>query len=122
MADLSLEWNSDFVKSSTGDLELADGDTLSRQRITRRLFQATKAYIFHLEFGAGLPQRVGDPISLSLLRALVVSQLGMETSVSKATPPKVTVTYDGNNPGLYIVQIDYVSQATGNTVSFNLSV
>lgn len=122
MADLSLNWKGDFDVSPTGDILLADGDQLAQQRIQRRLFTQVKGYIYHLPYGAGMPQKIGGTMRLTQIRALVVSQVGQETSVSQSPPPSVTVVYDKNNTGLYIVTISYTSVVTGKTVSFQLQV
>lgn len=121
MADLWAEWNDDLQVSPTGDLLLADGDDMARQRITRRILTAVNGYIFHLEYGAGLPQRIGAPARQNQILAIVRSQIALETSVRQNPPPSVEVTVDANNPGLFSVLIQYVSAKTGTTVSFSVS-
>lgn len=121
MADLWAEWNDDLQVSPTGDLLLADGDDMARQRITRRILTAVNGYIFHLEYGAGLPQRIGAPARQNQILAIVRSQIALETSVRQNPPPSVDVTVDANNPGLFSVLIQYVSAKTGTTVSFSVS-
>lgn len=121
MADLWAEWNDDLQVSATGDLLLADDDDMARQRITRRILTAVKGYIFHLEYGAGLPQRIGAPARQNQILAIVRSQIALETSVRQNPPPSVDVTVDTNNLGLFTVLIQYVSAKTGATISFSVS-
>jgi hypothetical protein len=121
MADLWAEWNDDFQASATGDLLLADDDDMARQRITRRILTAVNGYIFHLEYGAGLPQRIGAPARQTQILAIVRSQIALETSVRQNPAPTVDVTVDANNPGLFTVKIQYVSAKTGTTISFSVS-
>jgi len=60
MADLWLEWGDDFQVDATGDLLIADGDDEVRQRLERRLFTAVQGYVWHPDYGAGLPQKIGQ--------------------------------------------------------------
>lgn len=122
MPDLSLEWQGDFVVSATGGLALAYGDDFARQRIERRLFTAVKGYIWDLTYGAGLPQKIGSPASLSELRALVRSQIAHESSVAATPMAQVTVATDpAGDLGLYYIRIKYVSAATGEPVTLTFT-
>ena len=113
MADLSLEWNGDFEVSAIGGLVLADGDELARQRIVRRLLTAVRGYVWHAEYGAGMPQRIGRPGRGLLLQSIVASQIALEAAVAASPAPVVTVTdASENNAGLFVVRIDYVESAT----------
>ena len=70
MADVWCEWNDDFQVSASGGLLLADGDDLARQRIVRRLCTAVLGYVWHPEYGAGLPQRIGQPGVVATIKAI----------------------------------------------------
>lgn len=123
MADLSLEWNGDFEVSATGGLVLADGDDLARQRIVRRLLTAVQGYIWHPEYGAGLPQRIGRTAKALMLQSIVRSQIHMEASVAPMPAPRVVVTdVPDGNPGLFVVAITYTEAATKvqKTLSFTV--
>ena len=122
MPDVSLEWNGDFAVSATGGLQLAYGNDLARQRIERRLFTVVKGYLWDQSYGAGLPQKVGSPVSLSALRALVRAQIAHESSVATDPPANVTVSTDpAGDLGLYYIRIDYVSAANGEPVTLTIS-
>lgn len=118
MADLWLEWGGDLQLSATGGLLLADGDDLARQRIARRLFTAVQGYVWHQDYGAGMPQRVGAVAKAAQIEAVVKSQMLLESAVARVPPPKVTVSGDQT----MIVGISYADAATGQTVSFSLTV
>jgi hypothetical protein len=96
MADVSLEWNGDFQASATGDLALADGDDLSRQQIIRRLMTAINGYVFHLDYGAGLPQKIGSPARQREIESVIRSQIALEASVDASKPVQIKVTEDQN--------------------------
>lgn len=122
MPDAFLEWNGDFVASPSGGLLLASGDDFARQRIIRRLLTAVNGYIFHLDYGAGLPQKIGSPAFLPTLKSLIRSQIALESSVAPTPAPIIAVTQDKNNLGLYTISIKYTAAASGSpvTLSFTL--
>ena len=122
MADLSLEWGDDLQLTPGGDLLLADGDVMVRQHIDRRLFTAVRAYVWHQDYGAGLPQRIGRVARARDIRSLVVAQIGMEATVAKTPVPTVTVAEDETVFGLFNIGIDYTDAATGQSVSLSFQV
>jgi phage baseplate assembly protein W len=121
MADLWLEWTEDFQADATGDLLIADGDDEVRQRLERRLFTAVKGYVFHPEYGAGLPQKIGSVLSVSDINSIVVSQLALEASVATNPPAQITVSASPNEPGSIGIAIKYSDAVTGDTVSFTIT-
>ena len=121
MADAFLEWNGDFQISPTGGLLLANGDDFARQRIERRLFTAVQGYIFDLGYGAGLPQKIGAPATVSALTALVRSQIALESSVAVSPAPTVSVAADAQSQGLFYVTVNYFAAATGEPVTLKFS-
>jgi phage baseplate assembly protein W len=121
MADLSLEWNDDFQVDATGDLLVIDGDDEVRQRLERRLFTAVKGYVWHPDYGAGLPQRVDSVLSVAQIRSIVAAQLALEASVAPNPPAQLTVTTDPNQPSLVHIAIQYWDAQTGVSVSFSIT-
>jgi len=119
MADVSLEWHDDFEPDGTGDLLVVDGDDEVRQRLERRLFTATQGYIFHAEYGAGLPQKVGSVLSVSAIQAVCSAQLALEASVAPSPPAQLSVSeLDG---GICVISIQYFDAKTGTSVSFQIT-
>ena len=121
MPDVFLEWNSDFVVSATGGLQLASGDDFARQRIIRRLLTAVRGYLWHQDYGAGLPQKIGSPASVISLKALVRSQIALESSVAPTPAPIINVTEDPNTLGLYTISINYTDAASGEPVTLSFT-
>ncbi|WP_315792221.1 MULTISPECIES: hypothetical protein [unclassified Bradyrhizobium] len=119
MVDVSLEWHSDFQVDATGDLLTADGDVEVRQRLERRLFTAEKGYVWHPEYGAGLPQKIGDALSDEQIQAVVTSQLALEASVAPSPPAQLTITRQPG--GLVAISIQYYDADTGVSVSFTIT-
>src|SRR6185312_9578339 len=119
MADLSLEWNDDFGPDSTGDLFVVDGDDEVRQRLERRLFTAVQGYVWHPEYGAGLPQKIGSVLSVADIKSVVASQLALEASVAANPPAQLTVSE--SDGGTVTIGIVYVDAETGETVSFSIT-
>lgn len=121
MADVSLEWGSDFQEDSTGDLLVVDGDDEVRQRLQRRLFSAVESYVWHPEYGAGLPQKIGSVLTVPQIKAVVAAQLALEASVAPSPPAILNVSSDANDPGLVSIDITYWDAKTGTSVSFTIT-
>lgn len=120
MADFWLEWQGDFVASAQGGLVLAEGDDEARQRLQRRLCTPVFGYVWHKEYGAGLPQKIGDPWSVPSVEAICRSQVNLEASVAINPPPRVSVAEI--EPGLVSIDVGYTNALTGMAVQFNLTV
>ncbi len=119
MADLSLEWNDDFEIDITGDLLVVDGDIEVRHRLERRLFTAVNGYIWHPEYGAGLPQKIGSVFSVYQIKSIVTSQLALEESVAVSPPAQLGVEQGPNSA--ITISIQYWNAKTGNSVSFSIT-
>lgn len=120
MADFWLQWGKDFVVSAQGGLVMADGDDYARQRLFRRLCTAVYGYIWHRDYGAGLPQKIGDPWSPSEIQAICMSQVNMEQAVAVSPPPIVSVAEV--MPGMVSIDVSYTDAKTGEAVEFNITV
>jgi hypothetical protein len=121
MAELFLEWGGDFVVSATGDLLLVDGDDAVRQRLERRLFTADNGYVWHPEYGAGLPRKIGSVLSVYQVRSICTSQLALEASVATSPPAQISVSTDNNNASIVTIGIQYWDAVTGQSVSFTIT-
>lgn len=120
MADLFTWWQQDLVILANGDLLVADGTIEGEQRIVRRLLTTAGKYIWHLEYGAGLPQYVGQPALADAVAALITSQLMLEDAVSQSPLPVVSVRTTPT--GYMIADIKYVDNETGKPVTLNFNV
>ena len=121
MPEPALEWNSDFQVSSNGDLLLVDGDDEVRQRLERRLFTAVQGYVWHPDYGAGLPQKIGSTLSVNDIKSIVSQQIALEASVATSPPPQVTVTASPNQLDLISIGIKYWDKQSGVAVSFTIT-
>lgn len=121
MTDIFLEWGSDFQIDSTGDLATVDGDDEVRQRLERRLFTAVKGYVWHPDYGAGLPQKIGSVLSSEEIRGVCAAQLALEATVAPFPPAKLTVSASPNQPSLVTIGIQYFDARTGVSVSFTIT-
>ncbi|MBX9934563.1 MAG: hypothetical protein K2Y56_24110 [Methylobacterium sp.] len=120
MPDLNLPMGGRLSVSLTGDLALVDGPPRGVQRVLRRLITVAETYIQHLDYGAGLPRRVGDLLDVDALGGLIRSQIFLEEAVARDPDPRITVTPILN--GVH-VRIVYADAATGRqqTLSFEVS-
>ena len=110
--------------SPTGDLALADGPDLTRQRVLRRLLTNQGDYIWQLDYGAGLPGFVGQPGNPPGIAALIRGQIFHEPGVSQTPAPHISVSSIlGNGPtsGLALA-LRYADAATQATQSLSFTV
>jgi len=119
MSSISHFAGGDLLLDATGGLALADGDLDTRQRIIRRLCTNAGDYIWHLDYGAGLPGRIGSPVNEADVRAIVLSQMQLETGVDQTKAISVAVTAQGN--GQYACAISYTDAATGAVQTVGLA-
>lgn len=121
LSDLYHWYGGDLSSSATGDLQTATGDTRSQQRIIRRLCTNPGDYIFHPEYGGGLPKLIGSNASVSGVKAIVQSQMKLEDSILQLPAPIVTIT--PITAGMQI-QIQYTDALTRKPVllSFNIDI
>lgn len=122
MPDTDLSWGGDFIVSPSGDLSLVDGDVLTQQRIIRRLNTALRRYIYHLGYGAGLPQRIGRVARPATIQSIVRSQILLEASVASVPVPAITVASTPTLAGAYIITIVYFdNEGEQRTLTFDTS-
>lgn len=120
MADLDHLWGEDLNVSASGDIATADGDDLTTERILRRLMTAAGDYIWNLTYGGGVPQRVGLPLDLALISAVIRSQIALEATVARSPAPTINVTEILNGVSVSIL---FYSAVTGQqqTLSFHVN-
>jgi phage baseplate assembly protein W len=120
MQDLSHEFGADLVPGPTGDLALAEGAALGRQRVLRRLLTNPGDYIWQPEYGAGLGRFVGEPAAPARIRAVVLSQVFREAAVARSPEPVVEVR--AGTDGRVFVSIRYADAGSGaaQTISFRV--
>ncbi len=112
MADIFHWWGNDLTFGATGDLLPVDGTVRGEQRVVRRLLTNPAAngvsgdYLWHQDYGCGLPRFVGQPADVPAISALIRSQILMEAAVAPDPAPVITVTPILPS-GLYVV-IQYV--------------
>lgn len=120
MPDLYHDWSMDLQGSANGDLLTSDSVLLSQQSVLRRLLTNPRDYIWHPEYGAGLPAMIGLPMDVATVTRVIQTQMFLEDSVVRSPAPAINVQAIPN--GMF-VQIEYVeadSQQTA-TLAFNVN-
>jgi hypothetical protein len=122
LPDVSHEFGGDLVLGTTGDLQLVEPPVLTQQRVLRRLLTNAGDYIWHLDYGAGLPQFVGQPANILQIGAIIRSQIFSEAAVAAAPEPIIDVSPSAG--GLVSVQLRYTDATTTQTqlLSFSLDI
>lgn len=124
LSDLYHYIGGDLSATASGDALPVDTTERGQQRILRRLLTNPGDYIFHPDYGAGLPQWIGRNADLGELRALIRGQIMLEDAVAKTPEPTITVVPVPNSAGGgFAVSIAYVDAATGKpaALSFNVT-
>lgn len=120
MNDLYQYFGDDLNPSATGDLQPVVTTTRGQQRILRRLLTNPGDYIWHPDYGAGLPRYVGSVIDVRQIKALIRGQVLLEDSVAKTPEPVIDVQAI---QGGMTVTIQYNDAATNapQRLSFNVT-
>jgi hypothetical protein len=120
MPDLDHTFSGDLSISANGDLATADSVALSEERVLRRLLTNPGDYIWQPKYGAGLPQKIGDPFDVSTINAIITGQMFLEATVSRDPQPTINVQ---SFPNGMFVDIEYTEQDSGfdATLSFPVS-
>lgn len=119
MPDLAHVYGNDLSVSANGDLALSDGTTLGQERVLRRLLTAPGAYIWQLDYGAGLPRFVGEVANKARIAAVARSQIHREDIVARTPAPVITVDVQPNS--VVTLDIQYVDTATQAAAGVNFS-
>lgn len=121
--DVSHYYGGDLDVSPTGDLLVADATTTGEQRVYRRLLTnpaltdatgdttASADYIFHPDYGAGVPRAVGRPEDIEKTKSLIKKQMALEATVARSPAPQVSLTADGNQLSAVIQYNDAQTKA-----------
>jgi hypothetical protein len=123
LADLDQYIGADLAVSATGDLATVADTKRGQQRVVRRLLTNPGDYIFHPEYGAGLPRYVGSTADVAKIRALISGQMQLEEAVARSPAPVVDVKpIPVSDGGGFAVSIRYVDAPSGEpvTLSFNV--
>ncbi len=92
--DIYQYFDNDIGIAANGDLQTVDGIIKGQQRILRRLLTNPGSYIFHVNYGAGLPLYVGQPLSTSnyqKILGVITTQLQLEQCVARTPAPQISL-------------------------------
>lgn len=117
-ADLDLNWGGIMGLSPTGDIAIANGTVYGQQRVLRRLLTNDGDYLWHLDYGAGLPQMVGEVVNVGEMTGIIQEQMYLEDCVDQENQPSVAVT--NQNDGSVFVEILYTDSNTGDNSVLSL--
>jgi phage baseplate assembly protein W len=120
MNDLYQYFGDDLNPSATGDLQPVVTTTRGQQRILRRLLTNPGDYIWHPDYGAGLPRYVGSVINVRQMKALIRGQVLLEDSVAKTPEPVIDV--QAISGGMTVaIQYNDADTNTPQSLSFNVN-
>lgn len=119
MSAISHVIGGDLILDSAGGLAVVDIAEEARQAILRRLCTNAGDYPWHLDYGVGLPARIGSPMQEGDIQAVTLVQLQQESAVDQSQAPTVTITDQG--AGQYLCVIQYVDQQTQTVQGLSFS-
>ncbi|GBQ88275.1 phage tail protein [Asaia krungthepensis] len=107
MTEIFHYFGEDFRLDAEGNLLEADQAMATRQSILRRLCTNPPAYLWHSDYGAGLPARIGMPVAELALQGMITAQLALETGINHDR--EVAVDLSTSSPGSYRCIIAYTA-------------
>lgn len=122
LVDMDHLFGEDVSVTPSGDIAVVSNHSRTIQRVIRRLLtaqtsQAGTAYPWQPEYGAGLPQMIGqENIDPGRVQAIVLSQLLIEPTVSRTPLPTIAATSTGAN-GIISINVNY-TDLSGSPQSF----
>jgi hypothetical protein len=117
--DIAHYWGNDLTLDSTGDLLSVEDVTKGQQRVLRRLLTNPQEYVWHGEYGAGLPLYIGDPLDVDVVTAVIRFQIALEAQV--AADPQANVIVNPILGGVH-ARVIYTDADTGNPVTLEFDV
>jgi len=90
--DINHNFGQDLSFAANGDLLTVSDSSRGEQRVLRRLFTNPTDYIWQPTYGAGLPNAVGQTLSVDFfdnIKALITSQIFLEQAVAQSPAPKI---------------------------------
>lgn len=91
MNDLNHYIGADLLVGAGGDIAPVDGTDATTQRVLRRLLTAPGAYVWHPEYGAGLPLMVGSLATPEQVRGAIRQHIALESAVAQSPTPAIEV-------------------------------
>lgn len=120
MPDVAHVYGGDLALGAGGDLAVADGAALGRQRVLRRLLTNPGDYLWNPHYGAGLARFVGQPANAARIRSVIRAQIFQERAVARRPEPVIEVSADA--AGGVTVQVRYADGESGQTQALAFTV
>ena len=120
MTDLVHNFGGDLSLSATGDLAVVAGSDAGQQRVLRRLLTNLGGYIWHLDYGAGLGNFVGQAAPAARISAVARRQMRLERGIARRPLPVTTVS--SRTDGTTVLTIRYVDATTNANVTLSTPV
>lgn len=108
--DINHFWGDDLSLNDTGDLAIADGTLRGQQRVLRRLMTCLQQYVWHLDYGAGVPKFIGELLDVPLITSVIRNQMSLEEAVDQSTAPAITIKPSTDGIFCRIVYADATTQ------------
>lgn len=120
MSDVWHQWGGDLALTATGDLQTTAGTEYGQHRLLRRLLTNPGDYIWHLDYGAGLPRRVGEPVNERLIAGVIRGQVLREAAVAASPEPTIDVRAIPTGVYAHILYADAPSGGMPQSLSFSV--
>lgn len=120
--EINQYFGSDINLNQNSKIDLVSGDLETMQRIYRRLLTPVNNYLWDLEYGAGIPQYIGENLTPSLeklIKGRIRTNMYLESTVSHTPEPSITLTEINNGIQCFI---EYKSNATKNVYTLSFTV
>ena len=117
--DLNHLIGTDLVLAEpAADLSVVVDPNEGQQRVLRRLLTNPGAYVWHLDYGAGLARFIGQPILNQQISGTIKQQMKLEAAVVQSPPPQVSVSI--NPVGVVLASVQYIDAASQLTSALTI--
>jgi hypothetical protein len=121
MNAVTCDWGGDLSVGPTGDIGAAPAVVEIQQRLIRRLLTNQGAYVWHIDYGAGLGSFVGQPLSADLIQSTVLNQIQNEQLIGMSPSPTIQID-QGSIESLSTASITIQYQIIGSTTAISVVV
>ncbi|GBR44229.1 hypothetical protein [Neokomagataea thailandica] len=105
----------DDLSVLAGNVSFVSREEATKQRILRRILTNSGGYIWHPDYGAGLPQMVGSVVDEELISASIRHSLLSDVGVDSSRPIEVNIVQSSG--GGVLCWVEYFDESNGKLQS-----
>ncbi|MBR0560330.1 phage tail protein [Neokomagataea anthophila] len=113
MISLGHIYGGDLQISASG-LACVSGEEATKQRVLRGILTNSGGYVWHYDYGAGLPRMVGNVVEEGVISAAIRQSLAADAGVDSSRPIEVSIIQGLG--GVVQCVVSYFDKISGNII------